>query len=77
MIIDSNLKTQLEQLPHCPQGHALVQYLKLADEELKDIDTIKSWEETQGRKFARKVIKDLFYFMGEVKVETTSKNQYT
>lgn len=77
MIIEPELKSKLEQIPHSPQGFALLQYLELAQKELKDIETAQSWEEVQGRKFALKVINDLFIFMGEKKVVITSKNQYT
>lgn len=77
MIIEPELTEKLKQIPHSPQGFALMQYLELAKKELGDIRTAESWEEVQGRKFALKVISDLFTFMGEKKVETTSKNQYT
>lgn len=76
MIIEPELKAKLEQIPHSPQGFALMQYLELAQKELGDIKTAESWEEVQGRKFALKVISDLFIFMGEKKVVITSKNQY-
>lgn len=76
MIIDSQLKDQLEQLAHSPQGQALLRYLEQTREEMSNLKTIESWEETLGRKKALEKIDELFSFMGEKKVEIKTKNQY-
>lgn len=77
MIIEKNLQEKLVQLSQSPLGFALIAYLEQAKKEMNDISTIQSFEELQGRKFAQKVIDDLFYFMGEKKTEIKNKNQYT
>jgi len=57
-------------------GRALQEYL---EEELNKIDTVvgvKSLEEVIGRQHAVDLIKKIFAFTKEQKVDTKSKNQY-
>ena len=76
MIIEQRIQDGLKQIKESPQGHALVSYLEQAKQEMNNIKSIESWEEVLGRKFALKVIDDLFIFMEDKKVEVKSKNQY-
>ena len=77
MIIDEQYKEKLEQISKTPYGIALKVYLKKAREEINDVKTMDTLDELLGRKHALKYIDELFSFMGEKKVETRSKNQYT
>jgi hypothetical protein len=76
MIIEPQTKELLEQLPQTSHGKALIKFLDQVKEELNDISTLQSWEETIGRKNAIKMIDDLFKFMEPKKVEIKNKNQY-
>jgi len=76
MIIDKNIEDTLKQIPSTVYGMALTKYLEQYKGELNNVETIKTNEELLGRQFALKLIKDLFKFMGEKKVETPNKNQY-
>lgn len=76
MIINPQIKEQLQQLAHSPQGNALKIYLEQFKEETNNIKTLESWEEVLGRKFAIKCVEDLFSFMDDKKIEVKSKNQY-
>ena len=77
MIISPEINELLQQLPRTAYGQALIKFLNQAKEELNNVKTIESWDETLGRKSAIKMIDDLFSFMGEKKVEIKNKNQYT
>lgn len=76
MIISNQIQEKLKQIKESPQGFALIEYLNQAKKEMNDVKTMQSWDEVQGRKFALKVIEDLFAFMEDKKVETKNKNQY-
>lgn len=76
MILKPETKELLLQLSKSPYGRALQEYLHSALDEIRDITTTKSWEETQGRQFAVKLILDLFSSMQEKKVQEKTKNQY-
>jgi hypothetical protein len=58
-------------------GVALKKYLGEKQAELNDISTTASWEETLGRKYALKVITDLFSIMEYKKPVDKGKNLYT
>lgn len=77
MIIEPDIKEKLEQLNNTPYGIAIKVYLGKAREEINDVKTMSTFDELLGRKYALKYIDELFSFMGEKKVETRSKNQYT
>jgi len=77
MIITPEINELLQQLSRTAHGQALIKFLNQAKEELNNVKTIESWDETLGRKSAIKMIDDLFSFMGEKKVEIKNKNQYT
>lgn len=76
MILDQTKKERLEQLLKSPQANVLIEYLELVKEDLNNIQTIESWEETLGRKKALKIIDDLFDFKNNQKIEIKNKNQY-
>lgn len=69
-------KKELSGLKHTSFGRALVAYLTDEMNDLNDITTPKSWEETQGRQYAVKVIRKLFSFMEDKKPKGKGKNQY-
>ena len=69
-------KKILEELKNTHYGVALNEFLKEKYNYIGDITTIKSWDETLGRQYAVKVIKELFSFMEEQKAQIQNKNQY-
>lgn len=74
--MNAQQKELLQRLAKTPEGRALKVYLDGAIEELRDLQTIKSWDETQGRKWAETYIKQLFSFMEEKKTVERIKSQY-
>lgn len=76
MITPENKKL-LEQLKTSPCGRALEAYLKENLDEILDIRTSKSWEETLGRQFAAKLIEDLFDVMIANPIAEKKRNSYT
>lgn len=68
-------KKILNDLGRTDFGRALKVYLEEKKEEIGDITTAQSWEDTKGKQIALKVIKELFSFMAEKKDERI-KNQY-
>lgn len=76
MITPENKKL-LEELNRSQYGYALKTYLNEKYAEIGNILDTQTWEETQGRKFALVLLKDLFYFMEEKKnSQEKVKNQY-
>lgn len=71
------LKRLLIDLNKTTHGKALKIYLDEKFAEINDIMKTESWEETQGRKFALILLKDLFYFMEERETVASGKNIYT
>lgn len=67
----------LSELTHTNYGKALREFLDERCNEIGDISKCKTWEETQGRKFALDLIKDLFVFMDKKDVVDNGKNSYT
>jgi len=51
--------TELEKLAKSPQGEALKEFLEIKIEELRNLDTIETWEETLGRKIAIKKMREV------------------
>ncbi len=76
MTIDQEQKRILEELYRTPYGKTLEIVLNKAIDEINDVRTMNTLEELLGRKIALKFINELFFFMGEKKVETRDKNQY-
>lgn len=76
MILKQENHELLEHMAKTPYGTALKEYLEAALRDIKDISTAQTWEETLGRKFAVKLVEDLFSFMKEKKIVDKSKNQY-
>ena len=73
-------KQLLHDLKNTSYGRALSAYLEEKYAEIGDITTIPNDEnvavETMGRKFALKLLKDLFAFMEEKKPVDKKLNQY-
>jgi len=65
----------LESMRLTNYGQALQAILSEKKEELNNVSTCKSWEETLGRKYAVDLIDDIFSFMKE-KVVTSNKTRY-
>lgn len=65
----------LEGMRLTNHGQALQAVLKEKRDELNNVTTCKSWEETLGRKYAVELIDDIFSFMRE-KVVTSNKTRY-
>lgn len=65
----------LEGLRNTNYGKALKELLDEKLEEIGNIKSCKSWEETLGRQYALKLIDDIFSFMKE-KVVISNKNRY-
>jgi hypothetical protein len=57
-------------------GKALKEFLVDHQKTIGDIETCPTWEEALGRKFALKLIKDLFSFMEEPKPSSRNTNQW-
>jgi hypothetical protein len=76
MIIPEQIETTLKQLSATPYGFALIELLNQWENEMNDVSTILTVEQLEGRKIALKLVKDLFKFMGDRKVEKINKNQY-
>lgn len=70
-------KKLLEALDKTPYGKALKEFLDEQYADIADIRKSQSWEETLGRKFALKVLEDLFATMKGNGVKERAKNQYT
>lgn len=69
-------KKLLSELKHTQYGVALKIFLESELEELSDITTSKTWQETVGRQKAVRMIRRLFSFMEEKKTTDKTKNQY-
>ncbi len=67
----------LKSIKQTPYGKVLEEYLLEKFDEIGNILDSKSWEETQGRKFALILLKDLFAFLEPKKPSEKKKNQYT
>ena len=76
MILTPEKQKILSEINRTPYGKVLREYLDQALAEIGDINTTQNWEETLGRKFAIKLIKDLFGFMEEKKDTSVKKNNY-
>ena len=69
---------RLEDLAKSGYGEALLEYIQENISEMKDISTVKTFEEMVGRQEAVKMLKSIFRFLDkkrEKKGEKT-KNQY-
>jgi hypothetical protein len=75
-MIKSETKKLLEELGRNQYGKALREFLNEKREEINDIRSSKSWEETLGRGFALELIDTLFVFMTEKKEVSRNKNNY-
>jgi hypothetical protein len=73
-------KRLLSDLRHSNYGKVLSAYLEEKYKDIGDITTISGdniAEETLGRKYALKVLKEIFSFMEEKRSVEKGKNQYT
>jgi hypothetical protein len=75
-MISQEQRQVLQELGKTQYGQALRALLneKLAD--IKDISNTKTWEETLGRQFAVRLIKDIFSFMEEKISPSKESKQY-
>lgn len=74
-MIDEHKKL-LSNLRNTSYGKALITFLKEEKEKIGNITEAKSWEETQGRQYAIKLIEKLFTFLDKKQEEGYTKNQY-
>lgn len=72
-----DIKKMLIDLGKSDYGDALKDYL---EEKLRllrgDIENVDSWEDILARRKAKKIVKEIFYFLEPEKVEPKEKNQY-
>lgn len=68
-------KILLEGLKTTGYGRALQEFLDEKKNELNDVSTCKSWDETLGRAKAVAIIDEIFSFMKD-KVEVSNKTRY-
>lgn len=77
MRITKEQEELLANLAKTPYGKALQDFLDSKYDEINNIMSAKTWEETLGRQFALNVLKDLFAFMGTQHIDSPQKkNQY-
>lgn len=57
-------------------GKALIEELDEALQNISDITTIQTWEETLGRKFAIRTIKRIMSFLEPKENKVVNKNQF-
>lgn len=69
-------KKQLLALNGTIYGEALKEELKEQIAYIESVRDTKSWEETQGRKFALKVLEDIFAYLIDKKTNQRNGNQY-
>jgi hypothetical protein len=74
--MSDDTKQKLMELNNTSYGKALREYLDSQLKEIQDITKAKTWEETQGRQLAVKLIHDLFRFMEAKKVDKIDKVRY-
>lgn len=70
-------KELLKTLKTSAHGRALRELIDEHLEKLDDISTVNSWDETLGRKHAKKLIMEIFSFMDVEKKTDKTPNQYT
>lgn len=76
-MISPGAKELLSQMHTTPYARALREYLETEIEQLNDVSTAETWEETLGRKYTVKALRKLFYFIDEkAALDTPKKNQY-
>jgi hypothetical protein len=71
-----DMKQAFEELYRMHHGKVLVEYLEEKIAELNDVSSCTSWEETQGRAHAVRLIRDLFWRMQEHTPAIKSKTVY-
>lgn len=70
-------KNMLAELGKSDFGDALREYLNEELEKLKgDIDSVEDWPDILGRRKARKIIKEVLYFLEPRQPKEPNKNQY-
>ena len=72
-MISPQNKELLEQLGRSPFGKALQEYLNERFDELNDVQTCLSWEDTMARKKALGILEQLFRFMAPSQPSATKK----
>lgn len=75
-MISPDIKKLLGEMSLTPYGKALLTYLEEKQKEIGDISTVESWDETLGRKYTLKLIKEMFAVLEKKEPTDKSKNQY-
>ncbi len=76
MMMKPETKDLLAQLGSTSYGKALQDYLEVSLTEIGDITKPNTWEETLGRRFAVKLIRDLFALMLKKENTVAKKSSY-
>lgn len=75
--MNEDVKKMLLELGESDYGDTLREYL---DERLEamegNLDSVENWEDVLGRRKAKKIIKEIFYFLKPKRIEPKEKNQY-
>ena len=71
-----DLRAMLNELPNTAHGQALGLYLREKYEEMNSVENCKTWEETLGKQYAIKLLKEMFKFMKPDTIIIKSKNPY-
>lgn len=67
----------LESMKNNQFGDALRTHLAELMEELGDVESCSSWEDTMGRKHAKKFLREAFSFLGKIDKKVPKRNQYS
>ncbi len=70
-------KKLLETLSATAHGRALRDFLEEKIDEIKDVENCTSWEDTLGRKYAVKMLREILSFLSDKKEDKRTPNQYT
>lgn len=67
----------LKQMKNNQFGEALRKHLEKLYEELGDVENCTSWEDTIGRKHAKRFLRESFSFLDKPDIQKSKRNQYT
>ncbi len=70
---------ELKKLARSPQGQALKEELEERILKMKDLSSIKSWEETLGKKFATEILEGIMRKLDLIKedIPKNTKEDYS
>lgn len=76
-MINQEIKIVLKELGKSDYGDKLKEYLSERLEFIKgDIDDVEDWPDVLARRKAKKIIKEVFYFLEAEEPQQKEKNQY-